>query len=131
MNFGQRLKNLRKEAGLTQAELSEKLGISRSSESMYEHGDRRPSFELLDQIADFFDVDFSYLLGSTNLRGHYAQPDGYYSDHDTASTAQELFDQPGMRVLFDAAKDARPEDLQKAADFLKAAKAISLGLDGE
>ena len=57
--------------------------------------------------------------------------DGYYLDPETAKVAQKLFDNPGMRVLFDAARDARPEDLQKAADYLKAVKAMQLGLDNE
>lgn len=57
--------------------------------------------------------------------------EGYYINPETAKKAQELFDDPNLRVLFDAARDSKPEDLQKAADYLKAAKAMTLGLDND
>ena len=57
------LKNLRTSCGLTQAELSKSLKISRSTIGMYEKGAREPDFETLELIADFFNVDTDYLLG--------------------------------------------------------------------
>lgn len=60
------LKNLRTSCGLTQAELSKSLKISRSTIGMYEKGAREPDFETLELIADFFNVDTDYLLGRTN-----------------------------------------------------------------
>ena len=73
MTFADRLIQLRKENKMTQAELADHLGISRSSESMYEKSGRRPSFELLDSMAEFFDVDVSYLLGSSDERRPYKE----------------------------------------------------------
>ena len=52
--FKDRLKQMRQSAGLTQSELAEKLGVSTSTVSMYEVGSRKPSFEILEQLADFF-----------------------------------------------------------------------------
>lgn len=43
----------------------------------------------------------------------------YYTNPETAAKAQELFDRPEMRILFDAAQDAKPEDLRKAAEYLE------------
>lgn len=54
---------LRKRAGLTQVELAERLGLSKGMISMCENGERRPSYETLKTIADFFNVDMNYLLG--------------------------------------------------------------------
>lgn len=62
------LKSLRKENKLTQDELSGKLGISKSTISMYENGKRQPDFENLEMLADFFNVDMNYLLGWTKAR---------------------------------------------------------------
>ena len=42
--FSQIFKQLRLEKGLTQQELADKLGITKSAVSMYERGDRRPNF---------------------------------------------------------------------------------------
>lgn len=70
-NFGIRLSCLRQEHHMSQQELANELGISRSAVGMYEQGKREPDFEVLDQIADLFDVDLSYLLGKSNVRGAY------------------------------------------------------------
>ena len=58
-------KNLRIKSGYTQDGLAEAIGISRSAVSMYETGNREPDFETLERIADFFNVDMNYLLGSS------------------------------------------------------------------
>ena len=65
MAFCDRLKHLRIEAGLTQDELAKRLGVAKSTISMYERGERRPDFELAEAIADFFDVKLTYLVGNS------------------------------------------------------------------
>lgn len=62
-SFKNRLKELRKQAELSQSELAEKVGVSKSSINMYERGEREPSFETLEAIADFFNVNLDYLMG--------------------------------------------------------------------
>lgn len=64
--FSIRFKDLRMSQSLTQDELSKKLKISKSAISMYENGNREPDFETLELIADYFNVDMNYLLGTTN-----------------------------------------------------------------
>lgn len=61
--FGQRLRELRKQRGISQNELSKHIGVSKSSVNMYERGEREPGFETLEAIADFFNVNMDYLLG--------------------------------------------------------------------
>ena len=43
----------------------------------------------------------------------------YSTDPETARIAQEVFDDPNLRMLFHAARDAKPEDIKLAADMLK------------
>lgn len=62
MKFQESLKQLRIEKGLTQAELADALKISRSTIGMYEQGKRKPDFETLEVIADYFNVKMSVLL---------------------------------------------------------------------
>ena len=59
---------LRKEHDLTQDEISKRLGVSKSSVAMWETGQRLPSPELYEQIADFFNVDIDYLYGRSSIR---------------------------------------------------------------
>lgn len=62
-HFHKIFRELRTEKGYSQGELSELLGISRSAVSMYENGNREPDFQMLEKIADLFEVDVNYLLG--------------------------------------------------------------------
>ena len=64
-DFKSVLKILRKSNNLTQDMLAKKLGLSRSAIGMYEKGSRKPDYEILEKIADFFNVDIDYLLGRT------------------------------------------------------------------
>ena len=61
--FADMLVYFRKQAGLSQKELSEKTGLSRSAIGMYESGRREPDFETLETIADFFNINMDTLLG--------------------------------------------------------------------
>ena len=63
--FGDVLKQLRRESKLTQRELAKILGISESTVGMYERNQREPAFEMLETIADYFNVAMSDLIGST------------------------------------------------------------------
>ena len=66
--FGDVLKQLRLEAKLTQKELSRILGVSESTVGMYERNQREPAFEMLEAIADYFNVDMDYLTGRASVR---------------------------------------------------------------
>ena len=66
MDFKNRLKLLRESMDLNKRELADKLGFSPSIISMYEAGERKPSIENLEILADPFNVDINYLLGKTD-----------------------------------------------------------------
>lgn len=61
-----RLKELRKEKGLSQLKLAIELNTTQNTISRYETGDREPGIAELIKIADFFDVSLDYLLERTN-----------------------------------------------------------------
>ncbi len=64
--FGQRLRALRTRRELSQREMGQIIGVSKSSVNMYERDEREPSFRTLGVIADFFGVSTDYLLGRTD-----------------------------------------------------------------
>ncbi|WP_082593479.1 helix-turn-helix domain-containing protein [Paenibacillus sp. Soil766] len=66
MKYGDRIALLREKRGLTQEDLSVKIGISRASLSHYETNRREPDYETINKIANFFNVSIDYLLGRTN-----------------------------------------------------------------
>ncbi len=62
-DFGSIFKLLRNQKAMTQKELADAMKISKSTISMYENGNRKPDFEGLELIADFFKVDINFLIG--------------------------------------------------------------------
>ena len=63
VDFGKRLKELRKQSGMTQEQLANKLGITKSVVSYYELSERTPSPDVLKDLALIFRVSADYLLG--------------------------------------------------------------------
>jgi len=58
-----KLKELRKEKEVSQAEVANAIGVSVSAYSNYEQGLREPSYDILKRLCKFFDVSADYLLG--------------------------------------------------------------------
>lgn len=63
MDFGTRIKTLRTQTGITQKQLAERLGVTKSVVSYYELLERSPSPEILVKMAQIFHVSTDYLLG--------------------------------------------------------------------
>lgn len=84
MSLGERLKQLRQETGLTQAQLSSSFNLAESTISLYESDKRSPDYELLIRFASHFHVSVDYLLGNTNERSAAQtinETNNYYSYH--------------------------------------------------
>ena len=111
MDISERLKELRAKKGYSQAELADKLHVSKSTISMIEAGSRKPSYELMEQIADFFNVSLDYLRGEDDKSQ-------YYLDPEVAEMAKELYERPEIRGLFHASRKATTEDVQMATELL-------------
>ena len=78
-NFQNVFRQLRLSSNLTQNEMAEKIGFSRSTIGMYETGAREPDFETLEKIADYFNVDTDFLLGRTSQTTLLPETIGTYS----------------------------------------------------
>lgn len=70
--FAERLRELRNEKKMTMKDLADKLSLTEQAISMYERNERRPNFEKLEEIADFFNIDMNYLLGKSIIKNSYA-----------------------------------------------------------
>ena len=81
-------------------------------------GKSTPNAKKIQQIADYFDVSVDYLMNGEEPENG----ERYYLSDETAAMAQELFENRELRVLFDAARTATPEDLKTTYDLLLALK---------
>ena len=63
MTFGEKLKLLRYERGLTQDDIGYLLHVTKSCISCYENGSRQPSLDVLIQLASYFRVSIDFLIG--------------------------------------------------------------------
>ena len=66
VDFGIRVAKLRAAKGLSQAQLAERIGITKSMVSAYENSIRMPSYPVLIKITRVFNVSVDYLLGMEN-----------------------------------------------------------------
>lgn len=62
LTMGTKIKDLREKSGMTQTELANKLGVSKSVISAYEKGIRNPSYKILPLIAKTFNVSQVYFF---------------------------------------------------------------------
>jgi transcriptional regulator with XRE-family HTH domain len=62
--FAQKLKKARENTGFTQDEVSKETGIKRSTIAGYETGRTQPDIENLGKLADFYEIDVNWLLGT-------------------------------------------------------------------
>ena len=70
MAFAERLKELRKQANLTQVELAKRLGIGQSSYADWERGRKKPTQENLVKISQVFSVSIDYLVGNSEEKSN-------------------------------------------------------------
>lgn len=115
MEFKDVLKELRKSKNLSQVELAYALGFSAGLIGMYESGRRKPSYEALECIADFFNVSIDYLMGKDTKSI-------YYLDPEAAQMAQEIYENPDLRILMDASRKVSKDDIQLVIDMVNRLK---------
>ena len=100
-----KLKELRREKGLSQNDFAKAFHASQNTVSQWEGGTRKPSYETAKEIADYFDVSVDYLLGNTSIR----------KISDELSDAQVAF----AGGAFDGLHD---EDIEMLADMARILK---------
>lgn len=120
MTLGKRLKQQRLDKNMSMDNLVEEfnklygLKTTKSMVSRWENGLSTPTNAYLSAYARYFNLDLNELLG-VNPR---IQTGGYYTDPETAELAEKLRTDPDMKILFSAAKDLSPEEMQQAADYV-------------
>ena len=102
--------------GKTQSDLVNDLGYEKSTVSNRCSGARVPKVDTIIDIAKYLHVEPGDLIVEPTNKPTY------YFDDETAQKAQEIFENKQLSLLFDAARDAEPEDLETVHTMLMALK---------
>jgi len=127
MTIGERIRRARENCGISQTALAEKIGVYKQTLYKYEKGiiTNIPSDKIA-LIADACDCTPAYLMGWTEDPEDHGEPAStlqpYYFDPETAAIAQEIHDNRQMQILFDAARDATPEQLRAVQALIRGFK---------
>ena len=116
--FAENLKYYMKLHNKNQADLINDLGFNKSSVSTWCNGTRLPRMDKVDILAKYFDINRSDLIEDKDTE----HKQSYYLNPETSRIAQKIYDNKELSVLFDAAQDAEPEDLQALHGVLMALK---------
>ena len=104
--------------GVSTYKVSKDTGIAQSVFSSWKNGISTPKQDKMQKIADYFNVSIEYLMTGKEKEGG----ETYYLNEETANMAQKIFENKKLRMLFDAAQDASPDDLQTVHSMLLALK---------
>ena len=117
MAFAKNLKTLMDSYQYTQEDVAKICGTSRQIVSEWLNGKKYPRMDKVQAILDHFNIPLSALITDNKEK---TMP--YYLNPETAKLAQEVYDNPDLRILFDASRDLRPEDIKFVIDMVKRMK---------
>ena len=109
----------------TQKEVADAIGVSPQTFNTWMQGIALPRMGKVQKLADYFGIGKSDLIDDKSE----FQEEAYYTNPETAKIAQEIYENKDLSLLFDAAKDATPEDLQTVHTMLMALKKKERGED--
>lgn len=99
----------------TQIDLVNDLHFDKSTVSTWCNGTRLPRMDKVEALARYFGINRSDLIEKREKQT-------YYVNEETKQIAQEIYERPDLRSLFDVAKDISPERLKAHIEFMKSLK---------
>lgn len=105
--FSKRLRYYLNKYEMTQLELAKKLGVGTTSVYNWCNGIKTPRMDKVDAMCDLFHCRRSDLMEEKEQTD-----DHYYLNDDTRQLAQFMFENPEYKVLFDASRKVKKEDIE-------------------
>ncbi|CUN35737.1 MULTISPECIES: helix-turn-helix domain-containing protein [Coprococcus] len=113
--FARNLNKYLERSGKTQKEVAQAIGVIPTTFNTWCLAQALPRMGKVQLLADYFGINKSDLIEDNS-------DTEYYLDAETAKKAQEIFENKQLSLLFDAARDAKPEDLEIVQSMLLALK---------
>jgi len=113
LNIGKLIHDRRVEMSLTMKELADKVGVSEATISRWESGEiKNMRRDAVANLAKALQIDPKVLM-------NWGDDEPYYTNPETARKAQEVLNDPDMKLLLDAKRDLSPEDMQIIIDLAR------------
>lgn len=109
----ERYAEIRDKLGLKDSAVAKATGIGKSTFSDWKSGRSAPKMEKMKKIAEYFGVSVE------ELTGEKTDSDPYYLDPEAREMIEFLFRDPRYRVLFDASRKVKPEDIEFVRQILE------------
>ncbi len=115
--FSRNLNSYIDNSGKTQLEIANSIGVSPQTFNTWCKGIAIPRMGKVQALADYFHINKSDLIEDKSTTEK-----SYYTNKETQQLAQEIFDNPDLKMLFDTTRDCSPEDMKKVISMVKAFK---------
>lgn len=116
--FSKNLRHYLDVNGYSQADLARHMKVTTATTAKWCTGQTLPRIDKVQSICNWLGIKKTELLEDSSD----SEKDRYYINPETAKIAQQIYDDPDLHALFDAAADSAPEDMQMAADLLRRLK---------
>lgn len=110
--FVKKLRYYMEKNGKNQMDLMRDLGLSSATVSSWYNGKKLPRMGKIQMLADYFGIEKSDLLEEKG------EKETYYIDEETRELAEFLHKNPDYKVLFDASKKVKPEDIEFVREMI-------------
>lgn len=104
----EKVTELRIRKGLSQSELERMAGLSKGTITKWKN--ISPNFSSIQKVSEALECDPSYFTDEDR---------SYYLNEETSKLAQEMFEDPDMRALFDMKRNMAPERFKTHMEFMK------------
>ncbi len=114
MELGKRIHQLRLERGMSLEELGNKVGVGKSTVRKWEEGMiQNMRRDKIAKLANALGCSASFLMGwDEEVEHEPVAPQPYYLDDEARAAAEFLFAHPEYKVLFDASRKVKKEDIE-------------------
>lgn len=97
----------------SQADLCKYIGVSSATVSDWCNGKKMPRMDKIQSICNWLKIEKSDLLEERSSKSP-----SYYLNNEARDMAQFLYDNPGYKVLFDASRKVKPDDIKFVAEMI-------------
>lgn len=118
--IGEMIRERRQSLGFTLDQLADRLSVTPKTIQRYEKGERKIKINTLIELSSILNFDYDRFMADARQRLSGEKNElPYYLNDETRQIAQEIFENKELRILFDATRKAKPDDLKLIIEMAK------------